>query len=169
MLTIDVSTLSLVEKKQTFGERLALYREKAGLSRQQLADGLKISRAAIALLENGDSKSMAPDNLLRAAEILGIDPMVLQFGEDGARREYGKRAAGSGVGVSEPGVKRPSQTRDVPIIGYAIATPDLDGFFDDQSYPVGHGEGYIEASAFLPTQVGSWAPFAISCTRIGPA
>lgn len=142
MLVDDVSTLSAVET-QSFGERLAFYREKAGLSRQQLADKLQISRAAIALLENGDSKSMAPDNLLRAAEILAVDPMVLQFGEDGARREYGKRAAGSGIGVSEPAANRARQTRDVPIIGFAIATPDLDGFFDDQSYPVGHGEGYI--------------------------
>jgi hypothetical protein len=60
---------------------------------------------------------MAPDNLLRAAEILAVDPMVLQFGEDGARREYGKRAAGSGIGVSEPAANRARQTRDVPIIG----------------------------------------------------
>lgn len=33
--------------------------------------------------------------------------------------------------------------RDVPIIGNAIATPDFDGYFDDMSFPVGHGEGYI--------------------------
>jgi phage repressor protein C with HTH and peptisase S24 domain len=33
--------------------------------------------------------------------------------------------------------------RDVPIIGYAVATPDADGFFDDMGFPPGVGEAFL--------------------------
>lgn len=44
--------------------------------------------------------------------------------------------------VREPGALV-SNVSDVPIVGFAIATPERDGYFTDGEYPVGHGEGFI--------------------------
>jgi phage repressor protein C with HTH and peptisase S24 domain len=40
--------------------------------------------------------------------------------------------------------RRTSDTRDVPIVGFAIANPNEDGYFDDMGFPAGAGEGYVE-------------------------
>lgn len=131
MLIADVSTLTLM--REEFGDRLTRLREAAGLSRQQLADAVGVSRSAIALLENGQSKSMESENLLKAAEALGVHPNDLQFGDE-------KR-------VSEPTVRfarAPGAfVRNIPVIGFAIANPVEDGFFDDMGFPPGGGDAYL--------------------------
>lgn len=33
--------------------------------------------------------------------------------------------------------------RDIPIIGFAVASPEDDGYFDDMGFPAGVGESYI--------------------------
>lgn len=39
--------------------------------------------------------------------------------------------------------RAPGGARAVPVVGQAIANPIEDGYFDDQQFPVGAGEGYI--------------------------
>lgn len=47
--------------------------------------------------------------------------------------------------AAESKAKYPSDesSRDVPIIGFAIATPDEDGYFSDMGFPPGAGEAYL--------------------------
>lgn len=48
-----------------------------------------------------------------------------------------------------PMMSRPSAP-GVPIIGFAIATPDQDGYFTDGDHPVGHGEGRLAWGSMDP-------------------
>jgi phage repressor protein C with HTH and peptisase S24 domain len=47
--------------------------------------------------------------------------------------------------VAESNAKYPAyeNARDVPIIGFAIATPDEDGYFNDMGFPPGAGEAFL--------------------------
>lgn len=58
-----------------FGEKLRLAREARGLTQQQLADKLHLSRAAISLYEAGLRKVGADDTPL-FAEALGLDESI---------------------------------------------------------------------------------------------
>lgn len=60
------------------GQRIKDERQAKGWSQQYLADEIsrikkeKITRAAVAQWENGDSKTQKPENLFAAAEALGV-------------------------------------------------------------------------------------------------
>lgn len=123
MLTCDVSKLSLV--KEPFSDRIKRLRKAKGLSPQQFADAIGVSRPTVVMWESGASERPESRNLLRAAEVLGVDPYYLEHGDE-------PRAVSSRNGL-----------RNIPIIGHAIATPGEDGYFDDMGFPPGGGEGYI--------------------------
>lgn len=57
---------------QSQGDRLRAWRERAGLTQQQLADALGTGPAAISRLER-DIHSPTVANLCRIAEALGVD------------------------------------------------------------------------------------------------
>ncbi|MBL0142631.1 MAG: helix-turn-helix transcriptional regulator [Betaproteobacteria bacterium] len=115
---------------ETFGERLKRLREEKQVSVSSLAKHLGISRSAVSQLESGESKGMKPANLLSAAELLGVDPKTLLYGENVDRGAA--TAATSALAAV-----------DVPIVGYALASPEHDGHFSDADFPVGHGDGYV--------------------------
>lgn len=127
---------------ETFGDRLKRLRLAAGLERQQLADAAGVSRAAITMLENGQSKSMKSPNLLRAAEALGVDPLTLEFGEQERNVMVHQTSARYKTAAFRRN-RPPAVTREVPVIGFVVATPTEDGFFDDAGYPPGVGEGIV--------------------------
>lgn len=135
MLTTDVSILSRMD--ESFGERVKRLRVKAGLSPQQFADKVGVSRPTIVMWENGQSFSAEAKNLVRAAEVLGVDPKYLQFGGViGAASEPPELYAAQLA-------TRPGVLREIPIIGFAIATPDQDGYFTDSEYPIGGNDGTV--------------------------
>jgi phage repressor protein C with HTH and peptisase S24 domain len=125
---------------ETFGQRLKRLRTAAGKSRLELAEYVGITRTSITLLENGQSGSMKGKNLLRAAEFLDVTPEALEFGEGGDR--VGE-TPGTYKTTARRALRKPAAVRNVPVIGFAIATPDQDGYFDDAGYPPGAGEGYV--------------------------
>lgn len=59
---------------QPFPERIKQLRKEAGLSQKQLADLVGVSKAAVSCWETGARGVPAGDNLVRLAEILGLDP-----------------------------------------------------------------------------------------------
>jgi hypothetical protein len=61
-------------------------------------------------------------------------------------------------------LRRPAAVRNVPVIGFAIATPDQDGYFDDADYPPGAGEGYLRGPRATPMPMRC-ACAAIRCSR----
>jgi len=66
---------------ESVGERLKRARELAGLSQEQLAKDIGITRSAIAQVELGISTSMNAENLARAAKRLGREAIWLATGE----------------------------------------------------------------------------------------
>lgn len=133
MLTSQVSYLS--QMAESFGDRVKRLRLARGMSPQQFADAVGVSRSATVMWESGASGSPDSKNLVRAAEVLGVDPAYLQFGDPDAAEPLPAYAA---TLVTRPGV-----LRQIPVIGYAIATPNEDGFFDDMGLPPGAGDGYV--------------------------
>lgn len=77
MVTAPVGKLPYMTK--TPGQIIKEAREAQGMTQSQLATAIgkvlrrTISRAAIAQWENGTSKTQRPENLMAAADVLGID------------------------------------------------------------------------------------------------
>ena len=75
-----------LEKKETktmnmeFGNRLASYRKKAGLSQEELADKLGVTRQAVSKWECGES-SPDTDNLIALAKLYNVTLDELIYGE----------------------------------------------------------------------------------------
>jgi transcriptional regulator with XRE-family HTH domain len=73
------------------GQRIKEERLRKGWSQQNLADEIsrakkkKITRAAIAQWENGNSKTQKPENLFAAANVLGLAP---QWVVNGSGKKY---------------------------------------------------------------------------------
>lgn len=59
---------------QPFPERIKQLRQEAGLSQRELAELVGVSKAAVSCWETGVRGIPAGDNLVRLAEILGLDP-----------------------------------------------------------------------------------------------
>ncbi|SMX31302.1 adenosylcobalamin-dependent ribonucleoside-diphosphate reductase [Actibacterium lipolyticum] len=73
------SVLSVSENdEETFAGRLRLARKGTGLTQEELARKLGITKSAISNAENGIAQSMR--NLAKLAEVLGVQPGWLQFG-----------------------------------------------------------------------------------------
>jgi len=59
---------------QPFPERLKQLRKDAGLSQRQLADFVGVSKGTVSCWETGARAVPAGNNLMRLAEVLGLDP-----------------------------------------------------------------------------------------------
>jgi len=66
---------------ETPGERIRRCRQEAGLTQDQLAKAVGVSAAAVAQWETGDSKSLRPENLFKAARALNKSAEWLATGE----------------------------------------------------------------------------------------
>lgn len=67
----------------TLAERVTKSRELAGLSKSDLARAVGVSPSAIAQWENGETKTLEGENLMRAAAALSVDAMWLATGRGG--------------------------------------------------------------------------------------
>jgi len=65
----------------TFGERLRTRRNELGLTQQQVADCIGVTKGAISGLENGNSKTSSSDNLIPLANALRVHPEWLTTGK----------------------------------------------------------------------------------------
>jgi transcriptional regulator with XRE-family HTH domain len=66
---------------KTIGERVALARKSAGLTRQDLAKACKVTVPAIQQIETGKTKSPVPENVAAIAEATGVALLWLIKGE----------------------------------------------------------------------------------------
>ena len=131
-------------------DNIAYLDETGQLNRKAFADAVGISVQAVGQLIRGESKGLKPYNLMAAAEFLNIsmrdfvsipmrdqqfklthrDAHALGVREDTSY--YSNAADGRGL--------KPFIT--VPIVGRGKG--GADGYFDEEQYPVGHGNGYID-------------------------
>jgi len=81
LCTLPVKFAYMVKPHSTLGERMKRARHELGLTQEQIAKGIGVSTAAVAQWETGDSKTMRPVNLFRAARILKKSPEWLATGE----------------------------------------------------------------------------------------
>lgn len=70
----DRSDHATLPKPHPFPERIKQLRKEAGLSQRQLADFVGVSKAAVSCWETGVRDIPAGNNLVRLAEVLGLDP-----------------------------------------------------------------------------------------------
>lgn len=66
----------------TMGERIRFYRTKQGLSLEKLGDMLGVQRTAILKYENGSVENIKRSTIKRMAEIFGVSPCYLMWGEE---------------------------------------------------------------------------------------
>ena len=83
---------TLTHMIETIGDRVKRSREEAGITQQQLADQIDLSRSAVALWETGDTRAIKAENIFKAARVLKKNPEWLATGEgselpNGALRE----------------------------------------------------------------------------------
>lgn len=76
-LTIPNRSAIMSKFKSVFGKKLRILREMAGMTQVQLGKAIGYtSTGTVSLIESG-KRRMMPDEILRAAEILNVDPTVL--------------------------------------------------------------------------------------------
>ena len=66
----------------TMGERIRFYRTQQGLSLEKLGDMLGVQRTAILKYENGSVENIKRSTIKRMAEIFGVSPCYLMWGEE---------------------------------------------------------------------------------------
>lgn len=66
---------------KTLKQRLQSALEKAGITQAELARRVKISRASVSAWFTGETQTIEGQNLLKAAEVLGVDAQWLATGE----------------------------------------------------------------------------------------
>jgi transcriptional regulator with XRE-family HTH domain len=70
-----------IARTQTPGERIKSVRERRGLTQQEVADAVGVTRVAVALWESGDTKSLKPGHLFKLARKFGKSPEWLVTGK----------------------------------------------------------------------------------------
>ena len=82
LLTKHAPSIDAVDTlNENMGDRLRRAREQSKITQQDLAEAVGVSRAAVALWENGDTKNIRPENLFRAAAKLRKSARWLSLGE----------------------------------------------------------------------------------------
>lgn len=128
----------------TIHDRIRRRRVELGWSQAELGRRVGVSTQAVQQWEAEEPPRTAPRRATRkkVAEVMGVSLLWLDYGDDIPAYLFEEQAVkGLPIGVREPPPQ--SGLRSVPIIGFAIATPDEDGYFTDGEYPVGHGDGYL--------------------------
>ncbi|MGR6104524.1 MAG: helix-turn-helix domain-containing protein [Candidatus Nitrosoglobus sp.] len=78
---LSVSHGKITYMANSIGERIKIARKNAGFTQQKLADCVRVSRAAVAQWESGETKGLKPENLVLTAEKLAISIKWLATGE----------------------------------------------------------------------------------------
>jgi phage repressor protein C with HTH and peptisase S24 domain len=76
---LNVPSFSVLN--MTLGERIKSAREEAGLSKSDLARSVGVSASAVTQWENGETRTLEGENLVRAAVALLVDPVWLATGK----------------------------------------------------------------------------------------
>lgn len=71
---------SAVDKFPNVGSRLRHFREEAGHTQKAFAAAIGIKPPSLSEIESGQSKAPAAITLLKAADVLGLDPLYLLTG-----------------------------------------------------------------------------------------
>lgn len=77
----------------TMGERIAYYREKQGLTMDQLGEMLGVQRSAINKYEKGYVENIKRSVIKQMADIFGISPCTLMWGDESERQSENLSAA----------------------------------------------------------------------------
>jgi len=76
---------------KTMGERIRALRIARGLSQQELADQLGITKGAVMHWETGRTKNIKNETMLALVQILGTDQEFLIFGPDRMPKQDGRK------------------------------------------------------------------------------
>lgn len=85
------------------GERIRALRIAKGLSQQELADQLGITKGAVMHWETGRTKNIKNETMLALVQVLGTDQEFLIFGPDRMPKQAGRKRGRSGESDPEKG------------------------------------------------------------------
>ncbi|TBZ94488.1 XRE family transcriptional regulator [Rhizobium leguminosarum] len=119
--TLTNASMAKSEKAVAVGAAIRSARKQKSLSMQAIADALKTSVVAVGNWERGENLP-STENLLKAAEFLGVDPTSLGRGEVVPRDAAPRNDAEIVSGTFRPDVG----PMDVPILGSAVGGDDGD-------------------------------------------
>lgn len=68
--------------EETVGKRIRRLRKQAGLTQEELAQKVGLQKSAIAKYENGKVTNIKKETIEQMAEVLGVGPSYLQWGDD---------------------------------------------------------------------------------------
>lgn len=127
--TIDCSSLSEREYKMTFGEKLSLERRTRGMSQEQLADSLGVTRQSVSKWE---SNSSVPElaKLIQLSELFAVSVDYLV--KDGMERDFFGRYAGAAGEVRESAASDCNTELDTRKIAEAV--DDMNRYLKGYSY-----------------------------------
>lgn len=115
------------------GQRIRKARTAKGLTQQEVADAVGVSRATVAQWENGDTKELKGENLLQIAGLF-------QFKFESLVTSKKPRAPMNAL--------PPPDMRGIPIVGNTQGGPDHQ--WVEMDYPVGYGDEYIAMTSRDP-------------------
>ena len=116
--SIADSDESILSSMETFGDRIKIALNRRKMSASELARRVGVSRSAINQLINGGSKGAKPENLIKIAKTLDVNPEWLATGN----------------GKMKPEI--PSHLTRVPVISYVQAGSWTEAV---DSFPAGNG------------------------------
>ena len=82
------------------GDRIYEARKAAGLTQQQVADAVGVTKSSVAQWESGLTKNLRGENLVKVAKILNTSPDWLALGQPTAANISGDSLAANGSNVS---------------------------------------------------------------------
>lgn len=140
------------------GDRIKAARLEAGLTQQEVATEVGVSRAAVALWESNQSKTLKGQNLVRVARALNVTPDWLLTGRGSKHpiQLHPQDAASTGeiesVAIM---VGKPHQdVRQIPVINYIQAGHPREVV---DAYSEGDGFDTVGVDAQLAVRLGTYA------------
>lgn len=131
---------------ETIHDRIRRKREEKGWPQAELARRVGVSTQAVQQWESKDPDTRtAPRRAakLKVAAELGVTPLWLDYGDDLPSYLLEAQTPDAAPRVRELQVPFAPKPRLLPIIGFAIATPDEDGYFDDMGYAPNAAMEYV--------------------------
>jgi phage repressor protein C with HTH and peptisase S24 domain len=132
------------QRKDDPGARIREARKAKGWTQGQLAEACGWEGASRVGNYESNSREPSRDDWIKIARALEESPGYLEFGEEFFLNQLNEEVVP--YGGKEAAMRRrriQSLIRNVPVIGFAIANPEEDGFYDDMGFAPGAGEEYV--------------------------
>jgi phage repressor protein C with HTH and peptisase S24 domain len=139
----------------TLGQRIKSARKAKKMTQEQLGLKVGVKKASVSQWENGLTKQLIGENLLKTAKALGVTPQWLTTGEVETLKINEKTAQYIEMQSNAHETVNLGLFTEVPVVGCAQLGDN--GHWTEIEYPVGHGDGAI------PFPINDQNAYALRC------